>query len=350
MTVIKVENTFRDLISSLTGDVKTPQNWRSLVALASTTLTIGSLADAFLARNSPDVPDDVRDLLIDVRDRAQKRNQHLIGQFAEFLPALNHIGVRPIAMKGLARLLSNRDEHSRLLSDIDILVPAERLHDCTQALTDLRYEIIVGAEHDSFPPVLARNRDVGTVDMHTFLKPFYLKIGYDQIIPHCSPVALSSGETLLPNPTCQLLLLVLHDQLNDRDYWRGLIDVRHLIDMHCLVREGVDWPLLASFFPTGTSKRAFKLQMLTASTFSKINIPEEYRDGGWTKLQMLRRRIQARLPLTRSVFTLLTIALDPPREFGHIGDSAPADGKGILQKLVGRLQRYLWLSYPGKLR
>ena len=88
--------------------------------------------------------------------------------------------------------------------------------------------------------------------------------------------------------------------------------------------------------------------MLTASRLLDVEIPREFRDGAWTGLQLLRRRVQMRLPASRSFFTLLTMALDPPRESGRIGDKAePA--KGVLAKIGGRLERYLWLSYPGKL-
>ena len=153
----------------------------------------------------------------------------------------------------------------------------------------------------------------------------------------------------MPSPTCQLWLQVLHDQLNDRDYWRGLIDARHLVDVHRLVEEGIDWPLLASFFAPGTPTRAFKLQMLTASSLLNVDIPLHYRDGAWTRLQMLRRRAQLRLPISRSFFTLLTMALEPPRESGRRGVGEKAAGKGVMQKIGGRLERYLWLSYPGKL-
>ena len=76
--------------------------------------------------------------------------------------------------------------------------------------------------------------------------------------------------------------------------------------------------------------------------------PGEYRSGAWTRLQLLRRRVQMRLPASRSLFTLLTMALDPPRESGRSGNKVePA--KGMLGRIAGRLERYLWLSYPGKL-
>ena len=340
---------FQELIDCLTGKVGTPEDWPALIDVASATLTIGSLADALLSGASPALPADVEALLVDVRDRAQKRNAYLLSQFEELLSALRAIGVAPIPMKGMARLLSSPAERSRLLSDIDLLVPAEQLDACVLELERLGYETIVGDEHDTRACVLGRPGDVGTVDLHTALKPYYLGFGYAEVAPHCASLELAGGSALVPSPTCQLWLEVLHDQLNDRDYWRGLVDARHLVDVHRLVGEGIDWPLLASFFAPGTPMRAFKLQMLTASRLLNVDIPPQYRDGAWTRLQMLRRRVQLRLPISRSFFTLLTMALEPPRESGRRGTGEKDAGKGALQKIGGRLERYLWLSYPGKL-
>ena len=96
--------------------------------------------------------------------------------------------------------------------------------------------------------MFGRACDVGTIDLHSSLKPDYIGLGYDSVAPLCAPATLGGGTLLLPNGTCQLLLMIIHDQLNDRDYWRGLIDIRHLIDTYWLVLEGVDWTLLADLF------------------------------------------------------------------------------------------------------
>jgi len=348
--IVRERDTFADLINCLTGDAKAPRNWHAVVDLATRTLTVGTLADRVLSRRDYAMPEELRELLVDLRDRARRRNEHIIRQFAELLPALNGVGVTPIAMKGLARLLSSPDEGSRLLSDIDILVPAQRRIDCVEALRSLGYEIIVGAENELLPPVLARTRDVGTVDLHTSLKPHYLNLGYDQIKPYCSTNQSLGGEVRVPDATCQLFLNVLHDQLNDKDYWCGQIDVRHLVDMHRLIaEEGVQWSRLESFTKDSTLRRAFKVQMLTAGYFLQSPIPERYRNGLWTRVQLLRRRIQSRLPSTRPIFTAVTMALDPPRESGQLGEAGAREPKGGLQKFGNRARKYFWVSYPGKL-
>jgi len=340
---------FRDLVHIIDDGSTPPRDWRALIDLAGETLTIGHLADAVLRIDAGfDVPPDARDLLQDIRTRAQKRNDLLISQFRELLGPLNEIGVRPIAMKGLARLLSSQRERSRLLSDIDLLVPQDRRRDCTGVFARLGYEIVTGADDDSVPPVFARSKDAGTVDLHTRLKPPDVKLGYEEVEPLCGEIWFPEGVALLPGPTAQLMLTVLHDQMNDRDYWRGLVDVRHLLDIACLVREGVDWPLASSFFATPTLQRAFKVQMATARHFLKIDIPDEYLKGRWVRLQVVRRRLQQRFPRSRLLFTLLTIAADPPQGFTSVTNIARSDPLGGLDKMKERFERYVWRLHPGK--
>jgi Uncharacterised nucleotidyltransferase len=347
--VIKADPLVQDLLDCLTGKVKQPRDWRSLVALAATTLTVGSLADSMLAPSANvEVPPDFIDLLVDLRARSHSRNRRMRHQFLELLPALNAIGVEPVAMKGLARLLSEREEQSRIVADLDLLVPAASRGHCIRALQLLGYEMIGGADEGG-SPVLARAVDVATIDLHTSIKPLYLKLCYDDAARHCRRLDLADGAALLPSPTFQMLLIVTHDQLNDRDYWRGLIDVRHLVDAHRLAREGVDWALLASFFGNATSKRAFEVHMATARSLMTIDIPEEYCGGAWARFQLLRRKLQTRVPIARPFFTLLTMALDPPRGSSEETVTAPSETRTPLRRLGRRLERYLWLSYPGKL-
>jgi hypothetical protein len=347
--VIKPDRTFQDLIDCLTGRVKRPSDWHSLLSMAATTLTIGTLADVFLDPESRvAVPSEYRDLLEDVRMRSRERDKRMTEQFLELLPLLNSVRVEPIVMKGLARLLSDPQEQSRILSDIDLLIPPGRRLDCVLAMQRQGYQVMVGGEED-LPPVLGRARDVATIDLHTSLKPFYLGLGYEAVAPYCRRTEFASGTALLPAATCHMLLMVLHDQLNDRDYWRGLIDVRHLVDIHRLAQQGIDWPLLASFFDKGTSKRAFEVQMRTARSFLETDIPQEYCGGAWSRLQVLRRRVQLRMPRMRPLLTVLTVLMDPPRESRDRDHTAPKERKTAVRKLRRRLERYLWFAQPGKL-
>ena len=250
-------------------------------------------------------------------------------------------------MKGLARLLSDPREEFRLLSDHDILIPPDREQAAIAALGQLGYELVAGGG-DGITPVFGRTCDVATIDLHSSLKPHYLGLAYDTIAHLCDRAQLADGTFLLPNATCQTLLMVVHDQLNDRDYWRGVIDVRHLIDMDRLLKDGIDWPLLASFFEKGTSKRALEVQMRTAASLLDVEIPSEYCGGVWPQIQVLRRRAQTRAPMSRFLFTPLTILMDPPRASLEQRPTGSNRDSKILTRIRRRVERYFWVSQPGK--
>jgi hypothetical protein len=303
----------RDLLRILTGERIDRIDWRGVIQLACETLTIGTLADKALRNLSiSELPDDVHALLTDVRDRARQRNKRLIAQLAELLPSLNREGVKPVVMRGMARLLGSPAEESRLLSDIDMLVPLEKLPACLKAMGALGYERFSQPAREAFPTVLGRSSDVGMIDLHTRLRPFSMDIDFDKIVSTCAEIELEGGKVLVPSPTTQLLFNIVHDQLHDRDYWRGLIDIRHISEMPALIAAGVDWDALGAFFQSRSAKNALEIQLRTALHFLDVEIPEHLCGGTWAKLQVLRRELQLRHPRLFEPLTMLTLAVDPP--------------------------------------
>jgi hypothetical protein len=333
------------LIAFLSGENVEISDWPRLVEAAGETLTIGILADRALAREGELSLQSIHDLLTEVRERARARNARIREQFAELLAPLNEIGVEPIPMKGLARLLGSTTNECRLLSDIDIMVPADRRDACAEVMSRLGY--VPTEEPDARAPVVfGRGSDVGSVDLHTRLRPFYLDLGYEELARLCRGTQLASGTVLMPSPTGEALMLIAHDQLHDADYWRGLVDVRHLLDLEEIIDEGIDWPALAAVFPTGSCRRAMEVALLTVRELVGADVPPVYRGGAWAGLQVRRRRLQARLPALQHVLTLLTIAADPPRLSGPpTGQAVDGRWRGTLHR---RFATYLRGSNPGK--
>lgn len=329
------------LIGFLSGREVAAPDWPKLVQAAGETLTIGLLAERALGGGWT-LPNAIHDLLTEVRDRARQRNARILDQFAELLEPLNAIGVEPMPMKGLARLLCSRTNECRLLADVDIMVPAGRRDDCVSVMRSLGYAA-AGIEDDRAPVVLTRSRDVASVDLHTQLNPFYLRLGYDELARLSAPRNAAGGTALVPSPTCEALMLIAHDQLHDADYWRGLVDVRHLFDLHELATDGIDWPKLSAVFPEGSCRRALEVGLRTVCSFTGAEIPKAYRGGRWAKLQVGRRRLQARVPALQPLLTLLTIAADPPPI--SRSDEKRAGWRGTLRR---RWSTYLRPGNPGK--
>ena len=149
--------TLDELVACLCGRLKAPRDWTAVVQLACETLTVGSFASTVLASElNSEVPDSVRALLVEVQERALERNSRLKEQLVEMLPALNRVGVEPIVMRGMAVLLESPADRSRLLADIDILVPHECRQEAVQALSAIGYEIHQGFHGPPHSVVLGR--------------------------------------------------------------------------------------------------------------------------------------------------------------------------------------------------
>ena len=304
-----------DLFAALDGRIEPMRDWAPLLQHSAETLTIGTLA-ARLSRSEywGGLPGEVRELLSDILDRTAKRNRSLEEQALELTRVLNGIGVEPIVMRGMARVLAGEFAEGRLISDIDLLLPIEKRDAAIDALRGLDYEIHQGFHGPPFSVVFGRNKDVGMVDVHTSLQPYRLNVGYDRVAPLCDRKEISGARLLLPNATASVLLNVLHDQLHDGDYWRGLVDVRHMAEFPQFIEKGVDWTQLATFFPDRNARNALEVQLRTAKRLVLADIPEEYCGGTWARIQCARRLAQLRLPILMPVFTIATLAVDPPRK------------------------------------
>jgi hypothetical protein len=245
-----------------------------------------------------------------------RRNECLLDQLAEALARLNNIGIQPILLKGAAACMTLGESgfRGRIMSDLDLMVPLAAMAEAIESLGGIGYEAEGPIDDLRNPIALSRPRDVGAIDLHSRLKTSRPSFDFDGIEAACLPIRIGDGKALLPSPTFQVLVLILHDQLQDRDYWRGLIDLRHMLDIEALARlpAGVDWDLLSSLFPAGYPRSALQTQLLTLRNLLGIRVPQRLTGGWWPRLQYRRRIVQENRPYLMDLLTLFTVAFDPP--------------------------------------
>jgi len=341
-------------MACLDGPPLADVDWTGVIALANRTLTTGTLAQRLAASTA--LPEDVQTFLGAVHARALERDRRMREQLAEAVTCLNRADIRPILLKGSAILATpGVDARGRLLSDLDLMVHPSALACAGEALATIDYVRQTEMSDPTVAHIFARSRDAGTIDLHYRLKAARPQFDFARLAACCSPVRVGTGEALLPSPTAQTLIIILHDQLKDRDYWRGLIDLRHVLDIIALARtpEGIDWDLLDSWFPERQPRTALRTQLVTIEALLRIGVPPWLIKGWWPRMQHRRRMLQAKWPALAPLFTLLTLAVDPPR-YGWL----PADGN---VKILGGKERGIWLraifalkrvqrdSAPGKL-
>ncbi|MBK8335802.1 MAG: nucleotidyltransferase family protein [Sterolibacteriaceae bacterium] len=179
------------------------------------------------------------------------RNKRLKEQALSAIRVLNAIGVQPMILKGGASLFDRTfgDPGSRMMVDLDLLVPRERAEHCWVALRMHEYGPISidfdYSNHHHLRP-LHRPGMQGTVEVHRELLP----ISVAGALP--ASLAWKQGESRmaagatfsLPSPTTRVLHSVLHTAIVDRAFSRADLSLKALFELASLQRsfgERIDW-------------------------------------------------------------------------------------------------------------
>jgi hypothetical protein len=286
-------------------------DWTSVISLANQTLTTPSLHDV-AERFGDEIPEDVSGYISELFARNLVRNDRLAEQLTEALAALNANSITPMLLKGSAMLATSPRMKTgrRLISDLDIVVAPDEIEPAFDCLVRLGYRTHFEAPDRGakWYADLARPGDVGMIDLqqgppgHRF---FYSAAG--DIRQHCR--LLEHGSAYIPSATCHALMLIIHDQFQDSDYWVGRIDLRHLLDLRDLANspDGIDWNLLVSLAPGKLARNAIETQLVTLSSLLGVSVPHRMRRRLMPRLQYWRRRLQVHLPVLRPVLFPLVL-------------------------------------------
>jgi hypothetical protein len=325
------------LCACFRGCVPPRADWMSLLGLANQTLTTPALME-FATRFKDRIPEDVHCYIREMFERNVARNDRLAAQLTETVAAINDRGVTPILLKGAAMLATADRPHwgSRLMSDLDIMVSHDQIEATLDALSTLGY-----STHFLTPPnarkwftELKRPSDVGMVDLHRELPgPAFFYRSSGDVREHCRKVQVGRGSAHIPSATYQALILTIHDQFQDSDYWTGNIDMRHLIELRDLAAspEGIDWKMLAGLAPSKLARNALETQLIALFRLLGVDVPAGLRNRFIPRLQHRRRLAQAKHPLLRQA--LLPIAFLDLRNYRlELGPSIKAGAIDSNQK------------------
>lgn len=304
------------LLACLRGELPRGPDWAAIIALANKTLCSPMMAARLShAGRLPDLPADVRGFLDEMALRNGERNQRLLAQLGEASAVLDADGIRPVLLKGAAWLAraAPQDRNARMLADLDLMVPADRYFAAVDQLCGIGYRLEVPATRPDVPAVLWRSKDAATIDLHSdYGSPATLLYHHEDLARDATPVTLGAGTALLPSAVACVAVLLLHDQLKGRDYLRGRIDLRHLLDIQFFAAsfEEEDWTTLDRLFIKAYPRQAMRTQLLTARKLLAMEVPDRLVRGVRPRLQYARRRVQRRWPGLAPILTLLSL-LDP---------------------------------------
>lgn len=240
----------RHLVSLLRDPARavhvTGKAWNGLIAAARAERLLGTLA---LRIDAIPVPDRVRAVLDDALLDAERDRRVALWEADRATAALAPLGIVPILLKGAAYVAAGlKAGEGRMIGDLDILVPRDRLDEAEVALLDAGWEWVKPDPYDDayyrrwmheLPPLIHRERD-RMIDVHHTILPLTARVTPDAAALIANSVETERGWRVL-SPEGRLCHAVAH-LFADGDLNGGL---RNLWDIRCLLHDIPDRGALA---------------------------------------------------------------------------------------------------------
>ena len=233
--------------------------WEKLIDTASIELVLPLVRNLLRTTDAPTaVPPDVSNLFATVQQLNADRNRSILSQVKTLTAALNAKGIEPVALKGLAHLVTDvyEDDAVRYLVDIDLLVSESDLPASVKILADGGWEgdkphpieLAIGhsypslARPDSVPIDL--HRSMGRRICNLILPPF-------EVLRDSSLFEFEGVRLRIPSPNHLVIHHIIHSQLHDSYRDRLWPPLRTMYDLVLLQRrfgDRIDWAAIETRF------------------------------------------------------------------------------------------------------
>lgn len=286
-------------------------DWQTVFAMANTQKIAPALWVALRNRKLVEsLPAEAREGLFRAYLLNTLKNKSLREQAIKVVHRLNTIGVEPILLKGSAALFVKTfdDPGSRVMVDLDILVPYESAEECWNALCALGYlpiednphfHVDYQGRHHHLRP-LYRPGEYGTIEIHRHALPNSAAriLPTSLIWEQREPVVNESGISMsVPSPTHRVLHNLLHSDLINQTYARGQISLRSLHElavMQTLYRERLDWETIRQLMDRSGQARVLRASLYLARHYFGSPLPDRMRPTLGAKIHYIRTGLQAR--------------------------------------------------------
>ena len=233
-----------------------------------------------------ELPGELRDYLRELHQLSKERNAQLRAQLLEAVRQLNRIAITPVLLKGAMHLVTDvyGDTGARIMTDIDLLVPREKIEECLTALHALGYEADKDIHNDYHEDhhhcaPLFRPGDYGSLEIHRSLT----ENTYADILP--TEIGLAEAQPLefwglsmkVLSPTHRLLHNILHSQLLDHNYADGIFPLRSLHEVtteHSANQERVNWSIIQTQMKRHNRGKVLRAYLYMAHKLFGMSFPE----------------------------------------------------------------------------
>jgi Uncharacterised nucleotidyltransferase len=223
-----------------------------------------------------------------------ERNTHLRHQLIEAIRALNTAGIKPLLLKGSGQLLEpiHNDIGSRIMSDLDILIPLEQIPDAMDALIDKGYreaDVKYDTQKLHHCTPLIRSGDYGPIELHR--RALHNEISH--VLPTWKIWEDARSDTIdglhffLPSPTHSILICMIHSQEFNSRYDPRQFNPRVLQDLAAMTMrysEEIDWSMIHRMMKDHGLNYLAGSQLLSTHRLMGMPLPSDMIPGTSSRL------------------------------------------------------------------
>ncbi len=280
-------------------------NWQAVIDIANNQFITPALWVALRNRGLTDkVSPDVAQYLRELHRLNISRNEHLRAQAIETVRRLNTIGIEPVLLKGGASLVERTfdDPGSRVMADLDIMVPKKDAETCwnllrTSGYSPVDYSFDYTRHHHLKP--LHRPGDYGVIEIHRDLLPEEAAhlLPSRLIWENIEPVKVQDISVGVLTPTYRILHNLLHSALVDRMYIRADIPLRALHELAVMQtkhRDSIAWETIRKLGDRRGKTKVIHAWLNLCHEWFGNPLPAHLRPTLGTKAHYFRTRLRAR--------------------------------------------------------
>lgn len=336
ISLVSEATAFDQLCRLLRGEHVAAPVWEGIIELANRNLVTPRLESCL---DDVAAPDDVRQFVHEVSRRNRQRNARLFEQMGVAAQALNAVGLTPLVIKGGAALARGAGQCLRVINDLDLVVPPDRIDEALSALNAAGFAALGRSSAVMTHSVadLARPDDVGPIDLHQRPPGPAGLVSDPALLTTGGLWPVGPGQVRAPSAELHIYFQALHDQLHDGVYWRGGFDLGHVWELADLIAdERVDWDRLAALPPTRLMRHAVEAQLMACRRLTGAAIPG-FAAGWRSRLQADRQRLQHRVPILTAPLAAVAMLSEATNLIDHRAKDRLARARASLPPRSGKL-------------
>ena len=259
--------------------------WKSFVEIATEQMMAATMSSALRRKGLHErVPDPVIKYFDAMHELNARRNARIETEIEELASILNRIGVVPVLLKGGSGLISGlyAEPGTRIMSDIDVLIPAQQAGDSFEQLRSAGFRAASGGpppnpRHHHLPQ-LRRPGNAAAIELHRDVLdyPNGSLLAAEEMLDEVTVLEHGNAKLAIPSHSHQLAVNIGHTQFADRCWLYGRTQLRSLHDFGLLVEKhggNADWQGLRNRFSGSFRRAAYDFHLLAANKLLAVAVP-----------------------------------------------------------------------------